>query len=60
MLAIKFSLAWKTLNMECWDPVLFLLYHKHVRKIPLKNEYRKRNRPISDALPQISKTDNSC
>ena len=42
----------KPLNTECWDPVLFVLYRKHVWKIPRKNEYRKRNRPITDGFPQ--------
>ena len=49
----------KAMKTECWDPVLFVSYHECVRKIPHKNEYRKRNRPISDVFPRTSKTDDS-
>ena len=49
----------KRLNTECWDPVLFVLYREHVRKILRKNEFRKQNQPISDGFPGISKTDDS-
>ena len=49
----------KALNTECRDPVLFVSYHERVWKIPHKNEFRKRNQPISDGFPQTSKTDDS-
>ena len=49
----------KALNTECWDPVLFISYHERVRKIPHKNEFRKRNRPVSDGFSRTSKTDDS-
>ena len=49
----------KALNTECWDPVLFVSYRKRIRKIPHKNDIRKRNKPISDDFPWTSKTDDS-
>ena len=47
----------KALNTKCWDPFLVVSYHKCVRKISHKNEYRKRNRPISDGFLRTSKSD---
>ena len=47
----------KALNTQCWEPVLFVSYRERVRKIPHKNKYMKRNRPISDGFPRISEMD---
>ena len=49
----------KALNTESWDPMLCVSYRERVWKILHKNEYRKRNRPISDDFPRISKMDDS-
>ena len=51
LLVITVFVSMKVLNTKHWDPVLFVSYRERVRKIPHKNEYRRRNKPISDDFP---------